>query len=421
MAGKKVSFASMADDPVVDEPGIDPNNNPVAEGPARWVLTENCRYNPRNPRDLGDLDDPDTIDVSDLESIADKQLQSCLGVTPQAYLKLWPEDEPRLRLNGPDNVVIINGNRRLLAASKYGQPKLIVVVDDSHAESKTKLLRAALDENMSRVDFDPIEEARGVMQIVSEYPTAKDAAEAEGWSPTWITQRKSLLKLHPDLQQMVRAKARGGEGIAIRHARAIGSTPGIEQLAAEQQIAILHQLIDAEAEAALERKRIREEKKAARTKAQQSAVNAEAATAPSGLGEETPAPSASAGTAAAVGFSMENRPTADPADPGPQTSAPNPGTDGPAEPAAVGTRADEFSMENRPAAAAPGDSEVPEQRATSPASAGTAGLGLPDWRDLDSVAGWICRFLPPDEARVVAQTVLNKVEELEHRSSTAAR
>jgi hypothetical protein len=64
---------------------------------------------------------------------------------------------------------------------------------------------------------------------------------------------------------------------------------------------------------------------------------------------------------------------------------------------------------------------VPDRREASANGSSGAGLSLPDWRDLDSVAGWICRYLPPDEARVVARTVLSRVEELEHRSGTAAR
>ncbi|MFE1522120.1 hypothetical protein ACFW9I_35945 [[Kitasatospora] papulosa] len=48
------------------------------------------------------------------------------------------------------------------------------------------------------------------MDVVAEYLTAKDAAAAEGWSESWISHRKNLLKLHPELQKEVRARAAGG-------------------------------------------------------------------------------------------------------------------------------------------------------------------------------------------------------------------
>ncbi|MFJ7264979.1 ParB/RepB/Spo0J family partition protein [Streptomyces globosus] len=229
--GRRVSFETLADDPVQDQPGVDTRPQ------ARWLPLDRCLPNPRNPRDsVGDL--------SDLETLRERQLQSCLAITRTAYLKLWPEDEQALG-GGPDDVVFVNGNRRLAAAREYGREELLVVTDDTVAASRAAVLRAAYDENAGRTDLDPIEEARAVMDIVAAYATAKEAAAAEGWSESWISHRKNLLKIHPDLREAVRAKARGAEGLAIRDARRLGSVKGIESMSlAEQREALADLLRD---------------------------------------------------------------------------------------------------------------------------------------------------------------------------------
>ncbi|MFI1890504.1 ParB/RepB/Spo0J family partition protein [Streptomyces jumonjinensis] len=246
-----MSFADLANDTVEDEPG-------VAQSPARWISTDLCLPNPRNPRDdLGDL--------SDLAGIKERQLQSCLAITPAAYLRLWPEDRGTLNA-GPDHVVIINGNRRRAAAQKYGRTELLVVVDDGIASSRAAVLRAAFDENTARADFDPIEEAKAVTEIVSQYATAKEAAEAEGWSQSWISHRKNLLKLRPELQQEVRAKARGGEGMSINVARRLGSVKGISGMSLPEQRKALAALLEADTRASQSqkdaRRKVRQERKA---------------------------------------------------------------------------------------------------------------------------------------------------------------
>ncbi|GGU51133.1 ParB/RepB/Spo0J family partition protein [Streptomyces violascens] len=240
MAGKRVSFADMADDEVEAEPGVDRRPQ------GRWLTVERCLPNPHNPREV-------VGDLSDLASITERQLQSCLAITPTAYLKLWPEEEELLGA-GTDDVVIINGNRRRAAAVKFGRADLFVVTDDSIATSRASVLRAAYDENDARKDLDPIEDAHAVMDIVGTYSTAKEAAAAEGWSQPWISHRKNLLKIHPTLQEEVRAKARGEEGLAIRDARRLGSVKGIEQMPLAEQRKALADLLRADAEAAAAKK-----------------------------------------------------------------------------------------------------------------------------------------------------------------------
>ncbi|MFJ2876553.1 ParB/RepB/Spo0J family partition protein [Streptomyces sp. NPDC087298] len=212
------------------------------QGTGHWLALDKCRPNPRN-RDVGD--------VSDLASIKKRQLQSCRGITSAAYLRLWSDDSDVLDA-GPEDVVIINGNRRLAAARKYGRADLFVLVDDSIATSRAAVRRAAYDENTARKDFDAIEEAKAVMDIVSEYPTAKEAARAEGWSEPWISHRKNLLKLHPQLQQEIRARSHDKEaaGISINVARRLGAMKGIKEMGLTEQRAALADLLRSDAEAA---------------------------------------------------------------------------------------------------------------------------------------------------------------------------
>ncbi|MFJ4717451.1 ParB/RepB/Spo0J family partition protein [Streptomyces sp. NPDC088785] len=227
-------------------------------GTASWLPLTRCLANPQNPRDPGD--------VSDLASIKDRQLQSCRGISSSAYLKLWPEDVDRLEA-AADSIVIINGNRRLTAAREYGRENLLVLVDDTIAASRAAVLRAAYDENTARQDFDPIEEAKAVMGIVSQYATAKEAAKAEGWSESWISHRKNLLKLHPELQQEVRARAKGskeGDGISINVARRLGSVKGIQGMDLPSQRSALADLLQDDAQAAETAKKIRRQTKVAR-------------------------------------------------------------------------------------------------------------------------------------------------------------
>ena len=175
--------------------------------------------NPRNPRDeLGDL--------SDLATIADRQLQPGTVVSRTAWLALWPEDEDDL---GAAQYIVVNGNRRLAAAQKYGRAGLDVVLRDGIAVDKGEILWAATSENIDRRDFDVLEEAKAVELMVSEFGSADAAAKKLGRSKGWVSQRRALLKLAPELQAALRA----GD-LAVRQARSLARVPLEEQVAAWQ-------------------------------------------------------------------------------------------------------------------------------------------------------------------------------------------
>ena len=166
--------------------------------------------NPRNPRRrIGDL--------SDLSTIVERQLQPGVAVTKTTWLKIFPADE---KLIGTANYIVVNGNRRLAASKEFGRKGMDVVVRDSIATSSESILEAAIIENIGRRDFDVLEEAEAVEALVAECGSADAAAERLGRSKGWVSQRRALLKLTPELQE----KLRGGE-IAIRLARSLAQVP----------------------------------------------------------------------------------------------------------------------------------------------------------------------------------------------------
>ncbi|WP_430336291.1 ParB/RepB/Spo0J family partition protein [Rhodococcus sp. ACT016] len=173
--------------------------------------------NPRNPRD-------DVGDLSDLSTIAERQLQPGTVISRRAWLALWPEDADSI---GDAKYVVVNGNRRLAAAVKYGRDGLDVVVRDSIAVTRGEVLWAATSENIDRRDFDVLEEAKAVELMVGEFGSADAAAAKLGRSKGWVSQRRALLKLAPELQAALRA----GD-LAIRHARSLAKVPLEEQVAA---------------------------------------------------------------------------------------------------------------------------------------------------------------------------------------------
>jgi ParB family chromosome partitioning protein len=211
--GTRTNLATLAgvvgDNSPVDRPaaGGTPTNVPLSE----------LAPNPRNPRDdLGDL--------SDLVSITGTQLQPALVVTRDAYLRLYPEDESKI---GLARWVVINGCRRLAAATNFGRSSLDIVVKDEVAKDRVTLLAAAVIENVGRRDFDVIEEAKAVELLISECGTVDKAAMKLAKSKGWISQRRSLLQLTPELQTALR----NGE-LAIRTARSLAQVPPEEQVEA---------------------------------------------------------------------------------------------------------------------------------------------------------------------------------------------
>lgn len=206
--GQRTNLASLANS-VGDHSPVEQ----ITTAPNRSADLAELTPNPRNPRDdLGDL--------ADLESIADMQLQPAVVVTKAAYLKLYPDDSITTRF------VVINGCRRLAAAHKYGRTDLDIVVNDEIARDRVTLISASIAENVDRQDFDVIEEAKAVESLALECGSAVEAANRLRKTQAWVSQRRALLDLAPQLQTALRR----GE-LAIREARSLARVPLEHQVA----------------------------------------------------------------------------------------------------------------------------------------------------------------------------------------------
>jgi ParB family chromosome partitioning protein len=209
--GQRTNLAALAS-VVGDKSPVDQTVARTDVAPSRSAALHDLTPNPRNPRDdLGNLED--------LASIADMQLQPAVVVTAKAYQLLYPEDAIATRY------VVINGCRRLAAAHKYGRSDLDVVVNDEVARDRVTLISASIAENVDRQDFDVIEEARAVDTLVRECGSADGAAERLRKTKSWVSQRRALLELAPELQTALRR----GE-LALREARVLARVPVWEQV-----------------------------------------------------------------------------------------------------------------------------------------------------------------------------------------------
>jgi ParB family chromosome partitioning protein len=208
--GQRTNLASLA--------GAVGDNSPVDQtvlpAPRTSAPLTDLTPNPRNPRD-------DVGDLEDLATIADIQLQPAVVVSRNAYQRLYPDEPISTRW------VVINGCRRLAAAQKYGRTDLEIIVKDEIARDRATLITAAISENIDRTDFDVLEEARAVEALVQECGSGDAAAARLRKSKGWVSQRRALLELAPELQIALRQ----GE-LAIRIARSIARLPTEDQVAA---------------------------------------------------------------------------------------------------------------------------------------------------------------------------------------------
>lgn len=115
---------------------------------------------------------------------------------------------------------LIAGERRFRAASRLGWTTIPAFVRDV---SDQELLSLALVENLQREDLNPIEEAEGYRQLISDFGLAhQQVAQAVGKDRSTITNALRLLALPEDVQRLVRDGS-----LTLGHARALlGVPPG---------------------------------------------------------------------------------------------------------------------------------------------------------------------------------------------------
>ncbi|MER6464571.1 ParB/RepB/Spo0J family partition protein [Streptomyces sp. NPDC001288] len=164
------------------------------------------------------------------EELRQAQLAACVAVTRDAYLALWPDHGDRI---GSAEHVLLNGERRYRSALHVGLEALDFVVRDNLASSRQQFINHLLKENLEREDFDVIERARGVQQLVaicaeeSERGARTRAAEQLGKDRSWVTNQLALLELPEELQTMLSASSlaeRDGRLLA----RQLKDNPGLD-------------------------------------------------------------------------------------------------------------------------------------------------------------------------------------------------
>ncbi|PAM98046.1 plasmid partitioning protein, partial [Streptomyces sp. Alain-F2R5] len=179
------------------------------------------------------------------EELRQAQLAACVAVTRSAYLALWPEHSDRI---ADASHVLINGERRFHSAVHVGLEALDFVVRDDLAKTREEFINYLLQENLEREDFDVIERARGVEQLVaacaeqSERGARARAAERLGKARSWVTNQLALLELPQEIQAMLSAGSvpeRDGRTMVryVRENKGIDAAALLERLEAEKAAA----------------------------------------------------------------------------------------------------------------------------------------------------------------------------------------
>ncbi|MGC9479211.1 ParB/RepB/Spo0J family partition protein [Streptomyces sp. WG4] len=179
------------------------------------------------------------------EELRQAQLAACVAVTRSAYLALWPEHSDRI---ADASHVLINGERRFHSAVHVGLEALDFVVRDDLAKTREEFINYLLQENLEREDFDVIERARGVEQLVaacaeqSERGARSRAAERLGKARSWVTNQLALLELPQEIQAMLSAGSvpeRDGRTMVryVRENEGIDAAALLDRLAAEKAAA----------------------------------------------------------------------------------------------------------------------------------------------------------------------------------------
>ncbi|HVE44990.1 MAG TPA: ParB/RepB/Spo0J family partition protein [Gammaproteobacteria bacterium] len=119
---------------------------------------------------------------------------------------------------------IIAGERRWRAAQLAGLAEVSCLLYDYTDE---QALQAAIVENTSRADLNPIEEARAYQRLIDEFHYLhEEIAASVGKSRTAITNALRLLKLDPRVQaSLVSGKLSEG------HGKILAGLPAIQQIA----------------------------------------------------------------------------------------------------------------------------------------------------------------------------------------------
>ncbi|MEE1735434.1 ParB/RepB/Spo0J family partition protein [Streptomyces sp. BE147] len=212
----------LAEQRAREEAAANPQGGPVngvaatPEVPLRALV-----HNPRNAR----------RNMEGVEGLADTYeaagvLQPCLVIPVETYRAAFPEDAVELPETG---YVVIGGNRRLAAAHRAGLATLPVHVNIK-LKTRVEILVAAATENIAREELKPFEELDTIEELKAELGTYDAVAKKLGKSGGWVSQRRRLRHLQPEVRQALETRA---PGMTIELARDLGKiTERDEQLKA---------------------------------------------------------------------------------------------------------------------------------------------------------------------------------------------
>lgn len=112
---------------------------------------------------------------------------------------------------------LIAGERRFRAVQRLGWREIPAIVREQGEVDDKALLTLALVENLQRTDLNPIEEAEGYQQLITQFSLSQqEVAEVVGKDRSTVANTLRLLALPAAVRRMVRE----GE-ISIGHARAL--------------------------------------------------------------------------------------------------------------------------------------------------------------------------------------------------------
>ncbi|MCQ8833796.1 ParB/RepB/Spo0J family partition protein [Streptomyces malaysiensis] len=224
-----------------------------AAGSGFEVAIEELANNPRNAREQ--LEGLEGL-ASTYESVG--LLQPVAAIPAEVFKAAFPENADEI---GDARFVVIGGNRRLAAARLAGLEKLPVLVNRK-ATTRKNILVAAATENLSREELKPFEELATIEELKKEFGTYEAVAKVLGKSGGWVSQRRRLHNLQPEVRQALEERI---PGMTIELARDLGTIKDRdEQLAAWEQERALAAARDAEPKPDKGRKQGGASKKAAK-------------------------------------------------------------------------------------------------------------------------------------------------------------
>ncbi|GCD99764.1 ParB/RepB/Spo0J family partition protein [Embleya hyalina] len=234
----RVQLGALAGTAKADAARVRELGAPPVDGASLKVPLHEIAYNPHNPREeLGD--------VTELKSSLDQIGQASVAtlVTKAAFLAVYPDQAAHLSIHvdrsaTPEEAarirfVVMDGNRRRRACELLARPHLACVVDDERVKDDVTARVSVLVTSVQHKDFAPLEQARAIEDLIATLGTASAVAKVLGRSEGWVSQRRVLLKLVPELQERLAAN----DGVfGVKQARSIGGLPPNAQVAAVEDL-----------------------------------------------------------------------------------------------------------------------------------------------------------------------------------------